>query len=106
MRVIIKDMDMPKKCQDCPCCVEVSIRDNDYFCSVLGDDIDNMKARRLDTCPLVEIATPHGRLIDADMLLESFRKALEKDNYWVNFFALVENAPTIIEAEDGNNDES
>lgn len=48
---------------------------------------------------IVEISTPHGRLIDADRLLEAFREALKEDSYWVNFFAIVEDAPTVIEAE-------
>lgn len=45
------------------------------------------------------IPTPHGRLIDADKLLESFREALDEDRHFVNFFALVDDSPTIIEAE-------
>ena len=49
--------------------------------------------------PLTEIPTPHGRLIDADELLEAMGKAVEKDRHWVNFFAIVDEAPTIIEAE-------
>lgn len=47
----------------------------------------------------VEVPTPHGRLVDADELLKAFKKACEQDGHWVNFFALVESAPTIVEAE-------
>lgn len=48
-----------------------------------------------------EVPSPHGRLIDADKLLESFREAIDEDNHFVNFFSLVDDAPTIIEAEVG-----
>ena len=50
-------------------------------------------------CPLTEVSTPHGRLIDADKLLESFREALDEDRHFVDFFALVDDSPTVIEAE-------
>ena len=50
-------------------------------------------------CPLVEIKTPHGRLIDTDVLA---RKIVES-NYGVDFInkttALIIDTPTVIEAE-------
>lgn len=48
---------------------------------------------------IIEIPRPHGRLIDADRLLEEMSNAVKKYKNWVNFFAIVEEAPTIIEAE-------
>lgn len=48
---------------------------------------------------LIEVKTPHGRLIDTDALA---RKIVES-NYGVDFInkttALIMNAPTVIEAE-------
>ena len=61
MSVLIKGMEMPKNCKDCPfsdheawCLIPGSWRER-YYCP---DD------ERSNDCPLVEIP-PHGRLIDA-----------------------------------------
>ena len=58
MGVYIKGIDMPKEPWDCPChngetgqCKVINIGCYDYIPK---------------NCPLVEIPTPHGRLIDAD----------------------------------------
>lgn len=48
---------------------------------------------------VVETPTTHGRLIDADKLLKAMGKAVDEDGHWTNFFAVVEDAPTIIEEE-------
>lgn len=90
--VLIKGMEMPKKCLDCPFMIS---RDNDD-CIVQSneanakfDSWDDMKA----SCPLVEIPTPHGRLIDADAIqdynVETFGQRL----------LIIDTAPTVIEAE-------
>lgn len=104
MSVIIEGMEMPCGCKTC------QLRDlcfDYYVCRAkklerggyLDVDDEAIAGRRHRCCPLVEIPTPHGRLIDADKLLESFGKAIEEDNHFVNFFSLVDEAPTIIEAE-------
>lgn len=72
MSILIKGMDMPKNCKECDFCNEINFEGYlwfDYYCSVKDksfdwDDDDN----KPDWCPLVEIPTPHGRLIDADKL--------------------------------------
>lgn len=89
MSILIKGMEMPKDCWQCP-----------FEKCVLRVLVD-----RHPDCPLVEVPTPHGRLIDADVLntddmIESW---VNGDLYrhewcideWIN------NAPTIIEAEEG-----
>ena len=57
------------------------------------DGIDTTKARA-DFCPLIEVPTPHGRLIDADAIqdynVETFGQRL----------LIIDTAPTVIEAED------
>ena len=100
MGVYIKGMKMPKNCEEC-------ILDHKFFkwlgCykHVSGDTIADGK--RSPACPLIELPT-HGRLIDAD--------AFEKQNayFWNRDFInpkysdtladLVNDAPTIIEAEE------
>lgn len=95
MSLIIKGSIMPLMCGDCPC-----YDGSDYACNATGRGVIEYRYDgRPDNCPLVEIPTPHGRLIDADELLKAFEKACEQDGHWVDFFALVESAPTIIEAE-------
>lgn len=67
MSVLIRGMDMPKNCWECPC----EIAYPSYGSSVCGVTsrltINNRDTRRND-CPLVPVP-PHGRLIDADILL-------------------------------------
>ncbi len=63
MSVLIKGMEMPKYCYICPA--------YDYIrstCCVLHTEVKNLNDKRYKYCPLVEVPTPHGRLIDADDL--------------------------------------
>lgn len=80
MSVMIKGVEMPSKCWSCPCCVDNGLigRDREYFCSALDSDfeIDNLE-QRLSACPLKEVPTLHGRLIDADILLDTIRYGAE-----------------------------
>lgn len=95
MSILIKGMDMPKYCYTCPA--------YDYiksFCCVLRTKVINLNDNRYKDCPLIAVPT-HGRLIDADKLLESFGEALDEDRHFVNYFALVDDeAPTVVEAEE------
>ena len=99
--ILIKGMEMPKSCEQCKMFNLVKSI-NDFRCCANDEwheaDFDYHNKRHPD-CPIVEVPTPHGRLIDADKLLEAMGKAVEKDRHWVNFFAIVEESPTIIEAE-------
>lgn len=56
---------------------------------------------RPSNCPLVEIPTPHGRLIDADELLSHLSKDPLFDlveRYGIS--GVIESQPTILEAEE------
>ena len=69
MSVLIKNINIPKCCSDCP------LNYDQMSCIITGTewwsdkmilmDFDSDK-ERLYNCPLIEIPTPHGRLIDAD----------------------------------------
>ena len=100
MSLIIKDMEMPSKCWSCPCCVDNGLigMDREYFCSALNSDfeIDNLE-QRLSACPLKEVPTPHGRLIDADELEKCVHEWYDVGEYV--FADTIRNADTIIEAE-------
>ena len=99
MGVMIKGMEMPKSCKDCPC------KTADAFgglgCQATGY-IPLMKANqdRPDWCPLVPIP-PHGRLIDADELKkESQYGFFPHEDEKIIFESDVDDVPTIIPAEE------
>ncbi len=119
MSVLIKGMEMPTNCQDCP------LNYDQMACKVTGTrwwsdtivlmNFDSEKERLYD-CPLVEVKEPHGRLIDADELEKGFKRAigsyLPKDptrhmnvvdgsecRGWTQALTAVQKAKTVIEAE-------
>ena len=110
MSVTIKGIEMPKKCSECYVCCNymyVKIQKHPTIASYIDP--------RPDWCPLIEIPVPHGRLIDINDVISAKRPIVGKreKNYAMALYnagwnaaieAIIENAPTIIEAED-NNDE-
>ena len=98
MSVLIKGMEMPNDCNKCQL-LEGYICDGfchgankwldseDFVWEIIDEEVLSDKPVN---CPLIEVPTPHGRLIDADALAE---KAPEIEEY------LDVLAPTIIEAE-------
>lgn len=105
--VLINGMKMPKNCEECDFCHWSNLHqtgrcdrcDDEPVCADFGTDYKRTRAR---FCPLVEVPTPHGRLIDADEL----KKEYPHDEDWeypVNTNEYVsesiDNAQTVIEAE-------
>ncbi len=110
MSLLIKGMDMPIDCASC---------DLSYYCDGYnggyGYSPSGWRCRRLNhiikdgeetrplDCPLSEIPTPHGRLIDADALTKALEKRwnVDDDQDFANksVWRELENAPTIVEAE-------
>lgn len=101
MAVLIKGLEMPESCAKC------RLRGGSFgtFCNVLHEYIDNTcgvpRNKRMDNCPLIPIATPHGRLIDADKALNKLandkRDAFTKHDVWLKFS--IYSAMTVIEPE-------
>ena len=98
MSLIIKGMSLPSGCNTC----QLHVLCFDYYVcrakklergGYLDVDDEAIAGRRHRCCPLVEIPTPHGRLIDADELL--------KHKYGISQTArtYIKTADTIIEAE-------
>lgn len=90
--------EIPNCCGRCPCfhaehpmyCQAVKADKNKRIYAPYGEG-------RPDWCPLTEIPTPHGRLIDADKLAnETFYGATSAP--YITYRKFV-NAPTVIEAE-------
>ena len=107
MSILIRGMEMPTSCEDCPLenCDENYYGDeSNHRCSLIykGYTSDNRYEKRRNDCPLVPIP-PHGRLIDADALeyhADNVRDTMgrtEKTVMWNK----IQSAPTIIEAEVG-----
>ena len=90
MSVIVKGMEMPERCGAC-------------FLRVGGCKQRIYMEQRPKYCPLVEIPTPHGRLIDADELKSKFRHGngnSDVDSAWISTIRrFITQADTIIEAE-------
>ena len=99
MSILIKGMKMPESCSRCELVGDGSDAVFSWSCPFVGEiyKIGRLTKGRLDDCPLVEIPTPHGRLIDADEIT-AFRE-LERNG--VNVESLNE-FPTILEAEGEN----
>lgn len=72
MSVLIKGMDMPKRCVDCPIYFAglCSLKLNGGRCPLDG---------RPDWCPLVDVPTPHGKLVDVDDFLKILDVNIEID---------------------------
>ena len=101
MSILIKGIDMPKSCGGCEFnyCLEGGSYEW-WECVILHDDINQFDTRRTD-CPLVEIPTPHGRIIDASELIKSYMKGTKTDiDDFYDTIDIIDNAPTILEAEE------
>ena len=110
LSILIKDMKMPECCFRCPCCSYVNNRDC-YVCDFTENigypeivDVHEIE----DWCPLVEIPTPHGRLIDENELcnkiMDEFRGVCSYDvspsEAESDFMSIVDNCKTIVKAEE------
>ena len=69
MSVLIINMEMPNTCKACVCSNYYERMDM-ILCDIMDKQLDEKqwKSERHHDCPLIEVHTPHGRLIDADKL--------------------------------------
>lgn len=101
--ILIKGMEMPKSCSVCPLKAEVEF---DEICSQTGEYV--CQYDRADDCPLVPVP-PHGRLIEDTAVREQIDEWLDSVgdvvvghglSYYGELLGCIEDAPTIIPAED------
>lgn len=94
---------MPDKCGQCPC----FHHEYPMYCQATKESNNKIPDApygmpRPDWCPLVEVPTPHGRLIDADELKKEYPHDVDWE-YPVNTNGYVsesiDNAQTVVEAE-------
>lgn len=108
MGVYIKGLEMPEKCINCKFCVDM----NEYpfhACFITDSDIP-FDIDRLKNCPLVEIKTPHGGLIDRSVLLKEYQNICNgllcrdcpffNERNRCNIEEWILNQPPILEAEE------
>lgn len=94
--VMIKGMGMPNGCYDCPIlqscdgCFDFECPFNSYL---LWHNAEDVIRYRPDSCPLVEIPTPHGRLIDENELLR------HKYGFSQTARVIIKTTDAVIEAE-------
>ena len=115
MSVLFRGMEMPTRCEDCP----LENCDEDYYgdefnhrCSLIykGYTHNNRYEKRRDDCPLVPVP-PHGRLIDADALMQIIKdhdylltahfNSQDYGMFTIGIQQAVDEAPTVIPAEEG-----
>lgn len=106
--ILIKGMEIPKNCWEC----SLSDIDDDYGRCCLFSGIACLNIGRQDNCPLIEVKTPHGRLIDKDELRRKLFLNFngeripfyDCDNFpttltYRDLHSILAEQPTIIEAE-------
>ena len=95
MSVLIQGMDMPECCEVCPCYNWV-----EDICRITDSPNDFFIDTRVSDCPLAEVPTPHGRLIDADALRKTIESIYGGALWTFDCFECIRKAPTVIEAEE------
>lgn len=95
MAILIKGMKMPQTCFKCKFS---SMTPSWYAYCRLTEKCYPADDPPPSDCPLGEVPEPHGRLIDANALLDDVRR--HSESYFADDFARdwVDNAPTIIPA--------
>ena len=102
MSVYIPGMEMPHASYDCPL--------NSFGICNLANDAEHSFCynERPKYCPLVEIKTPHGRMIDAEAFDDYMQNRYDNNELtngdWIDFRLSLKDQTTIIEAEGGEED--
>lgn len=77
MSIIVRGMEMPTSCTECPCCRhdnwngETAHQCNVLFITFGAEDENWIYNTRPNWCPLIEIP-PHGDLVDRDALIAEY----------------------------------
>ena len=93
MSIVVKGMKMPTNCAHCICASEDS-----RYCAAANEYIPMLGKPKW--CPLVEVPTPHGRLVDADELKTAFPRCDNNMSIKIaSVRATINHMDTIVEAE-------
>jgi len=118
MSILIKGMQMPFSCTECPLAIteqRLEYIDEDsqkimylYNCLYKPEDIEDGWARfskvdskRQDWCPLVELPKHHGKLIDEQEIRNGMNRVLTQPQRptWDDVYNAIEEMNATIEAE-------
>ena len=91
MSILIKGMEMPKSNTMFTVTIRVRQDGTAEFISTSGKTVKSF--------PMIEVPTPHGRLIDADKFKEEIESVYEDALWLKTYFEFLDESPTIIEAE-------
>lgn len=96
MSILIRGAKMPKNCNECA----LDDVGDKVCCDKWRDFVYRAVDKPMD-CPLVEVSTPHGRLIDADKVIDDIERsrAFHGDALLI-LRDILNDAPTVIEAEE------
>lgn len=107
MGVYFKDMKIPTNCDLCPLHERYT---TEVGCKITGSRYAvsgiPFASYQMENCPAQEIQTPHGKLIDIDVILSQLREmslddlSLAEDLIEHGIDDVLDDAPTIIEAEE------
>jgi len=105
---VIVPMEMPKSCYSedefCPFHTFVfDLNGGKNICTQLEKTASRDK--RLEECPLIELPETHGRLKDADKILDKLREYLQsalshEPNIANRIYEIICDAPTVLEASE------
>ena len=98
MSILIKGMEMPKSCvyRENGHLITCPLYDIDGYCGALNTEASHKEEEMHPDCPLIEVPK-HGRLIDADELLDD---CIFSDEWFKRgMYAFIGDAPTIIPAD-------
>ena len=110
MSILIKGLGMPKSCKDCifkrekpvdiAVCLITKSEERTFKLGMFGSDVP----KRMGDCPLVEVPTPHGDLIDVDAI-DIYDADSEwnyyNDEYTAFSLTAIKAQPSVIPAEEG-----
>lgn len=100
MSVLVKGMSVPNNCVEC------RLSDKDFVgeCPIYRIDKGDYWGGRFPKCPLVELTTPHGNLIDKDALEESMLQVIGEEAPYIAWALLdkVRTFPVIVHSEGDN----
>lgn len=112
MSLLINGMNMPRCCKECGLLIDedFSCDSSPHYCAVnqylRWRDWSEVPEYILAGCPLIEIPTPHGRLIDADRLIVAIKYSVYANAFFrtptltmSQIEQLIEHQPTVIEVE-------
>ena len=104
MSVLMKGMEMPKACEWCSF-ISTFTTESGLGCRCEVERFEFWDySKRQENCPLVEIPTPHGRLIDVDAFVKKLKRLESSEEPYQRgmvkaFLDVISCEPTIIEAE-------